>query len=158
MIYLCGSILIGDVMNKSKKRGLILGIICFIILIGTLIADKLLSKEYFIELKYDEVMEKINKKDSFILLFSQTTCSHCAAYKPKLSAVAKEYKINIYYLEVDLLNEKQEKELKKKLNYSSTPVTIFVVDGDEETAATRINGDVDKDKIISKLKSNGYIK
>ena len=145
-------------MNKSKKRGLILGIICFIILVGALVADRLLSKEYFIELKYDEVMEKVNKKDSFILLFSQTTCSHCAAYKPKLKAVANEYEVNIYYLEVDLLNEKQEKELKKKLNYSSTPVTIFVVAGDEETAATRINGDVDKDKIISKLKSNGYIK
>ncbi len=145
-------------MNKSKKKGLILVIICLIILIGAFITDRILSKDYLIELKYDEVMEKVDKKESFVLLFSQTTCSHCAQYKPKLSQVAKDYKINIYYLEVDLLKDKQEKELKKHFSYNSTPVTLFITDGDEVTAATRIVGDVTKDKIISKLKSNGYIK
>ncbi len=145
-------------MNKSKKKGLILVIICLIILIGAFITDRILSKDYLIELKYDEVMEKVDNKESFVLLFSQTTCSHCAQYKPKLSQVAKDYKINIYYLEVDLLKDKQEKELKKHFSYNSTPVTLFITDGDEVTAATRIVGDVAKDKIISKLKSNGYIK
>lgn len=145
-------------MNKSKKKGLILVIICLIILIGAFITDRILSKDYLIELKYDEVMEKVDNKESFVLLFSQTTCSHCAQYKPKLSQVAKDYKINIYYLEVDLLKDKQEKELKKHFSYNSTPVTLFITDGDEVTAATRIVGDVTKDKIISKLKSNGYIK
>lgn len=145
-------------MNKSKKKGLILVIICLIILMGAFITDRILSKDYLIELKYDEVMEKVDNKESFVLLFSQTTCSHCAQYKPKLSQVAKDYKINIYYLEVDLLKDKQEKELKKHFSYNSTPVTLFITDGDEVTAATRIVGDVAKDKIISKLKSNGYIK
>ena len=145
-------------MNKSKKKGLILVIICLVILIGAFVTDRVLSKDYLIELKYDEVMEKVNNKESFVLLFSQTTCSHCAQYKPKLSQVAKDYKINIYYLEVDLLKDKQEKELKKHFSYNSTPVTLFITDGDEVTAATRIVGDVAKDKIISKLKSNGYIK
>ena len=145
-------------MNKSKKKGLILVIICLIILIGAFITDRILSKDYLIELKYDEVMEKVDNKESFVLLFSQTTCSHCAQYKPKLSQVAKDYKINIYYLEVDLLKDKQEKELKKHFSYNITPVTLFITDGDEVTAATRIVGDVAKDKIISKLKSNGYIK
>lgn len=145
-------------MNKSKKKGLILVIICLVILIGAFITDRILSKDYLIELKYDEVMKKVNNKESFVLLFSQTTCSHCAQYKPKLSQVAKDYKINIYYLEVDLLKDKQEKELKKHFSYNSTPVTLFITDGDEVTAATRIVGDVSKDKIISKLKSNGYIK
>ena len=145
-------------MNKSKKKGLILVIICLVILIGAFVTDRVLSKDYLIELKYNEVMEKVNNKESFVLLFSQTTCSHCAQYKPKLSKVAKEYKVKIYYLEVDLLSEKQEKKLKEHFSYNSTPVTLFINDGDEVTAATRIVGDVSKDKIISKLKSNGYIK
>ena len=48
-------------------------------------------------------------------------------------------------------------ELKKQFSFSGTPTTIFVINGEEKTAATRINGDVSEEKIISKLKSNGFI-
>ena len=63
----------------------------------------------------------------------------------------------VYYLETDQLKEKEEKELKKKFSFSGTPTTVFVIKGDEKTAATRINGDATEEKIISKLKSNGFI-
>lgn len=144
-------------MKKTKKRIIILIIICIIVLVGGFFLDKSLSKEYLVEIKYDEVMKKIDKKDTFVLLLSQTTCSHCAEYKPKLSRVAKKYKVMVYYLETDQLKEKEEKELKKKFSFSGTPTTVFVIKGDEKTAATRINGDATEEKIISKLKSNGFI-
>jgi len=38
-----------------------------------------------------------------------------------------------------------------------TPVTIFIKNGEEKTTATRIEGDVSTDKIIDKLKKNGFI-
>lgn len=133
-------------------------IICLVILVGLFIADRLLSKDYLVEIKYNEVMKKVENKENFVLLLSQTTCTHCADYKPKLREVSNKYKVTIYYLEVDLLKEKEEVELKKHFNYSSTPVTVFAKEGYETTAATRIVGDVSKEKIISKLKSNGYIK
>lgn len=145
-------------MNKAKKRGIILGVICLVILVGAFIADSYLGKSYFVEIKYNEVMKKIENKESFVLLLSQTTCSHCAEYKPKLTIVSKKYKVEVYYLETDLLNEEESAELKKKFSFSGTPTTVFVIDGDEKTAATRINGDVSEEKIISKLKSNGFIK
>lgn len=145
-------------MDKIKKRVTILVGICLIVLVGAIIADRYLSKEYLIEIKYDKVMEKVNNKETFVLLLSQTTCSHCAAYKPKLSKVAKKYKLEVYYLETDLLNEKATAELKKHFSFSGTPTTIFVINGDEKTAANRINGDTTEEKIISKLKSNGFIK
>ena len=85
-------------MNRSKKRSLILGIICLIILVGAIVADILLNKSYLNEIKYEEMVEKIENKDSFVLLFSQTTCTHCMDFKPKLAKVAKQYKIKIYYL------------------------------------------------------------
>ena len=144
-------------MNKAKKRAIILAIICVVVLIGAFLADKYLGKEYLTEIKYDEVMNKIEKKENFVLLLSQTTCSHCAAYKPKLSKVANKYKITIYYLETDLLNEDETKTLKKQFSFNGTPTTVFVNDGEEKTAANRINGDVSEEKIISKLKSNGFI-
>lgn len=144
-------------MKKQKKKAIIIIIICLILLIGGFIGDRLLSKSNLEEIKYAKMMEKVKNKDSFIVLFSQTTCRHCKDFKPKLEKVANEFDITIYYLETDLLTEEEHNELKKKFSYSGTPTTIFVINGEEKSAATRINGDVSKNKIISKLKSNGFI-
>lgn len=142
---------------KAKKRAIILGSICLIILVGAFIADRILSKSYFKELKYDEVIEKIKNKDSFVLLISQTTCTHCISYKPKLEEVANKYKINIYYIESNLLNDEERDKFTSYINFSSTPVTVFIKNGEETTVANRINGDASKDKLEKKLKSNGFI-
>ena len=48
-----------------------------------------------VRLSYDEIMEKIDNKESFILCISRTTCSHCNVYKPKLRKVANKYDIKI---------------------------------------------------------------
>ena len=145
-------------MKKSKKKALILGGICLVVLVGAIIADLVLSRSYLKEIKYEQVIEKVENKESFVLLFSQTTCSHCMDYKPKLKRVANRYKIKIYYLETDLLSGEESEELKTHFSFRGTPTTIFVIDGEEKTAATRINGDVSEEKIVSKLKSNGFIK
>lgn len=145
-------------MKKTKKNVIILVIVCLIVLVGAVVADIILGKSYLNEIKYDKVMERVEAKDSFVLLLSQTTCSHCMDFKPKLARVAKNYKVNIYYLETNLLSEDESKKLKEHFNYSGTPTTVFIINGEEKTAANRINGDVSEEKIISKLKSNGFIK
>ena len=140
-----------------KKKVIILVSICLIVLAGAVIADIILGKSYFNQISDDEILEKLENKEDMILLISQTTCTHCISYKPKLKDVANEYKIKIYYIDVDLLNEDEAEKLKSKVNYSSTPVTVFIKNGEEKTAATRINGDASKEKIIKKLKNNGFI-
>ena len=145
-------------MKKAKKNIIILVIVCLIVLVGAVVADIILGKSYLNEIKYDKVMEKIDAKDSFVLLLSQTTCSHCMDFKPKLAKVAKDYKIEIYYLETNLLSDEEHDELKKHFSFTGTPTTVFVINGEEKTAATRIEGDASEEKIIRKLKSNGFIK
>ena len=140
-----------------KKKVIILVSICLIILIGGLIADKLLSRNYLVELGYEEVIKKVDNDESFVILFSQTTCNHCISYKPKLEAVAKKFKLEIYYIDIDLLSKSDREALGKKMNFNSTPVTVFIKNGEETSVATRIDGDAEKAKIISKLKSNGFI-
>ena len=142
---------------KAKKRAIILGSICLVILVGAFIADRILSKNYFKELKYDEVIDKIENKDSFVLLISQTTCTHCISYKPKLEEVANKHKIYIYYIESNLLNDEERDKFTSYINFSTTPATVFIKNGEETTVANRINGDASKDKIEKKLKSNGFI-
>lgn len=144
-------------MLSGRKKILIIIIIGLIVLVGAFIGDKLLNKSYLREIKYDEFTEKISNKESFVLLLSQTTCSHCMDFKPKLANVAKEYKLEIYYIETNLLSKSQHEELNKLFSFDGTPTTIFITQGEEKTAASRINGDVSEQKIISKLKSNGFI-
>lgn len=145
-------------MSTLKKKIIILVVVCLVLLAGALFIDKFLGKSYLIEINYDDVVSKVNNKESFVLLISQTTCSHCQSYKPKLSEVAKKYQLEIYYIEVNLLTEDEHSDFKNYFNFDGTPQTVFVIDGYEKTAANRIVGDTSTEKIISKLKSNGFIK
>ena len=152
-------IFIRGVRMNTKKKIMILVVVCLLVLAGAFIADFILGKNYFKEIKYDEIIEKLDNKEDVVLLISQTTCSHCASYKPKLEDVAKEYKINVYYIDIDLLDDDEYDELNSRLSFatSGTPLTIFLKDGEESTVANRIKGDSSRDKIIKKLKSNGFI-
>lgn len=140
-----------------KKRVIILCSICILILIGALVADRIITNSYLKQLKYDEVMEKIQNKESFILLVSQTTCSHCKEYKPVFRKILKKNKLTAYYIEYDLLSKEEKKEFVKYINFDSTPVTVFLKNGEESTTANRIVGAREEEYIIGKLKSNGYI-
>ena len=142
---------------KLKKKVLILCSICFVILIGAIIADRYMANSYLKEISYKDAIKKIEDKETFILLVSQTTCSHCMEYKPILKKVLKEKKLTAYYIEFDLLDDEEKKEFVKYVNFSSTPTTVFLKNGEETTAATRIVGTRDEEYIIGKLKSNGYI-
>lgn len=140
-----------------KKKVIILVSVCLIVLVGAIIADKIMSKTYFNEIKFDSLIEKIENKEDLVLLVSQTTCSHCASYKPKLEKVANKYKLDIYYIDVDLLTKEEKKKFESYIGFDGTPVTIFLKNGEETTVANRINGNASTEKIEKKLKSNGFI-
>ncbi len=138
----------------KKKNFIFIGIIIIFLLILLFLSINN-SKGNLIELSYNDIKGKIENKENFVLCISRTTCSHCADYKPKLKEVAKENNINIYYIDVDKYDEEEFSNL---ISFDgSTPTTIFIKNGEEETTSNRINGDVSKSKIIEKLKSNGFI-
>ena len=142
------------------KKKHIIYILLIILLGGLLIVfkDSIFRNPNFIKLNYEEIIEKVNNKDNFILCVSRTKCSHCQNYKPKLSKVAKEYNIVIYYTEIDKYTDNEYEEFKEKISFDgATPTTIFFKDGEEKTTGTRIEGDVSLEKIINKLKQNGFI-
>lgn len=142
-------------MKKTNNIILISAIVITMLIIVFLAIGK--SKEgNLLELNLNNLKEKIENKETFVLCISKTTCSHCNDYKPKLESVASEYNIDIYYIDVDKYDEEEFSNL---ISFDgSTPTTIFIKNGDEETTSNRINGDVSKSKIIDKLKSNDFIK
>ena len=142
---------------KVKKKIIILVSICIVVLIGAIITDRSVSKTYFNKIEFDDLIKKIENDETFIFVISQTTCTHCATYKPKLEQAANDYKLEIYYIDVDLLSDEENTKLKSYVSYEGTPVTIFLKDGEETSAITRINGDASREKIDRKLKSNGFV-
>lgn len=144
-------------MKKNNKIFFALISVFIFILAGLFIYKIINGNGAFIELDYKQIKEKIDNKDDFVLVISQTTCPHCASYKPKIKAVALEKKITIYYTEFNLLDDKEKVELADMLNFSTTPLTVFFKDGKPSNTANRISGDAVKEKIISELKNNGFI-
>ena len=144
--------------NKKLIYYIIFGIIVllFILFFGYKL---FFEKDKFISLNYNEIIDKVNNKDSFVLCVSASDCIHCHDYKPKLKSIANKYNIDIFYTDVDTFSEENYERFKTEFSFDgSTPTTIFFNDGEEKTTATRIEGDVSTEKIINKLKKNGFIK
>lgn len=144
---------------KDKKKKVIIIIASFLVVIGVIVCLFIHSYDSnLIEVNYNELKEKIDNKEDFVLCISRTTCTHCQDYKPKLKKVGYKYNIDIYYIDVDLLNDDELKMFKNTVSFDgSTPITIFFKNGEEKTTATRIEGDVSEEKLINKLKTNGFI-
>ena len=138
-----------------------MGILGGIIVIGLIVFFFLgsNSSDNFIKLNSNEFKEKIDNNDSFVLCVSRTTCSHCNDYKPKLKEVSKKYNIKIYYTEINEFSNSELDYFKDNFGFDGgTPITMFIKDGKEGTTGSRIEGDVSMEKIVSKLKTNGFIK
>ena len=142
-----------------NKKNFIISICSLILIIIFIVAFNYYSRPRLYELDVNQVKEKIDNKDSFILCISATYCIHCKEYKPKLEDISKEYRMDIYYIDFDKYSDKEQELFRNYVSFDGgTPVTLFIKNGEEETTVNRINGNVSKDKIISKFKSNGFIK
>ena len=118
------------------------------------------SKQYttYEEVSVDTVFQMLDDKESFILFIGSSTCSHCASFEPKLNQVIKKYQVKVYYLDVNQLTETENAKFNARISYgNSTPVTVFIKDGEEEGSYNRIRGDQDIDVIESMFRKNGYI-
>lgn len=139
------------VIKLKKKKNIIIIISVIIILTILAILTFNLNKNNFVSLKYDDIMKKIENKESFVLCISSTECPHCDDYKPKLKNVANKYGVKIYYTDINLFNDNDYDKFKVDFSFDGgTPTTIFIINGEEKTTATRISGDVSTEKIINK--------
>lgn len=115
------------------------------------------SKSGINQINFDKYQTLIDDNKSFAIEIMSSSCSHCESLKPKLESVVDDYKIELYQLDVSKINDDEYDKLKSLIGKVSTPQIIFYVDGEENSSATRIFGDVSTDKLIEKFKENGYI-
>jgi len=111
------------------------------------------------KIDYKKFNNLIEKQESFILYIGSASCSNCTEFSPKFENVIKENNISdTYYIDLDEFSDDEKKSLNKVVNITGTPTVVFITDGEEESSFNRINGNVNKDKIITRLKANDYIK
>ena len=140
-----------------KRNKLLYSIIIILILI-IFACIYYYNNKNFIKVNYNEILEKIDNKENFILCVTASECVHCNEYKPKLKKISSKYDIIIYYTNIDDMTDDEYEEFKDNISFDGgTPVTIFFKEGKENTTATRIEGNVSSEKIIDKMKKNGFL-
>lgn len=147
---------------KNKTRNILpFLVIAIIVATGIFLVYKLAftdkTESKLKNISVTELENKIENKETFVLVISQTGCSHCEQYLPELDRTLKEVNKEAYVLNVTGLDKENTATLSKYVNFSGTPTTIFFTEGIEKTTLNRIVGYASKTKIIERLKSLGYI-
>ena len=115
------------------------------------------GKPKYIEINYEQLKAKLDNKDTFVLLIGSDTCSACAMYETTMEKVMSDKKIEIYYVNLNNISEKEYKKIYTKFVVNSTPTTIFIKEGQEKSTYDRIVGAVDYQEVVKQLIKLGYI-
>lgn len=145
-----------DSMKKNKMY-IFIGILV-LILVFVVFLYGLKSASPVTEISFTELEQKIENKESFMLMIGAKTCPHCEKFKETITDVKKQYQFTLYYIDIDKLSDEQKSELKSHFPYTGTPTTINVVDGIEKNPQSRIDGALEYSIIKKRLISWGYIK
>lgn len=111
-----------------------------------------------LKINYTNLKNMMDKKEDFILVITQTYCSHCHTYKPVLNEVLEDNNLIAYEIDLLTLSEEDQDRLYDEIGVGSTPTTLFFEKGQETDMGSRIVGSVSKDFIIERLRELKYIR
>lgn len=129
-----------------------------ILLIITVFLVGCSSLKTYDEISFKDLNNMLDKKNSFALFIGSSDCVHCSEYKVTLNRVIEKYNLDVKYIDLSKLSEKESGDISSKFPISGTPTTVFIDGGVEKDTYNRINGNVRYSKIVEKFKKNGYIK
>jgi predicted bacteriocin transport accessory protein len=145
-------------VNVNLKKATTVLLLCTFAFLVIILTGCNYTSKYLNQIDYKTTTDKINSKDTFILFVSNKSCPHCKDFEPKLVSIIDQYKVTVYKLDTATMTNDEYNEFVGIIGEAGTPQVLFFYDGSETGIANRINGDVNKDRIISKLKANDYIK
>lgn len=108
-----------------------------------------------IELSFEEYEQKINNKDSFVLLMWQTGCSHCEDFEPILNKVISYYHLEVYSINLAELSDEEYSKISNKTFVTGTPTTVVFKDG--VTQSKKLVGSKDEQSVIDFLVRYNYL-
>lgn len=127
--------------------------------LGFLIYNKFNGKlTSYITVTYNELEEKINSGEKFVLFIGSEECSHCQKYKGTLNRVVKDYNVEIFYIDISLLTAEQFAYLNSHFPFTGTPTTIVIENGTEyQRQSCRIDGAKSYEYTVNRLKKAGIL-
>lgn len=101
----------------------------------------------------------IAKEEDFILLISQTYCSHCIEYKPIFNEALIDSNLIGYELDIATLSENDYYEFADLFpTVDGTPTTLFFKEGKEISEESRMVGYQEKESVLEAFTENGFKK
>lgn len=143
---------------KNKIFGI--SIVLFVAIVVILIIGHVNAHEpgELVQIDYVKLLEMVDEEEDFVLVVSQSTCSHCATYKPKLKKIAEEYGLDIFYIDYDVEKDGVQEEFLEEFHLSgATPMTLFFENGKEKSLLNRLEGDFSIPRVLEKLEKMGFI-
>lgn len=131
-------------------------ILCLILVMTVFLLTGCKNKGYT-ELSYAEVLNKLENKDTFVIVFGSDTCSACANYEITMKNVINKNDVEIFYLNINALDKETYANMYSKFVVTSTPTTVFIKEGKETTTYDRIIGSADYKEVVKNLEKHGYI-
>lgn len=123
--------------------------------------DNYTSKENeysnIIQINYDTYDKMVSQKQDFILIATQTYCSHCHDYKPILNEVLQDNNLIAYEIDLLTISDEEKSLFKDQTNVTGTPTTLFYKNG-ELNSENRLVGSASEDTLTEKLKELDYIR
>ena len=146
-------------MKNENRTNLIIVLVVIILVAGIafIFMSKNLKNDGVKSLTINELREKIDNKDSFVLVITQDGCSHCQAYLPTIRGIANKYNVTFYDVSQTNLNDEDKTYLKNVANIDGTPTTVFIENGEEKSTTNRLVGSVPEYRVVERLKALGYI-
>lgn len=116
------------------------------------------EKKEFKEINLEEYLTRYNNEEKSIVLLGKPTCQYCQIVEPILSNIAYNYDLDIYYLDIDKLNEEDTQKLMEsneflKNNYG-TPILVII---SNKNIDDKVDGLTDKGHYIEFFKENKFI-
>ena len=106
---------------------------------------------------YETLKEKVDNKESFVVLVVQNGCSHCENFMPVFDEFANDNNISYVKLNLTNLTTTDKQELNSNYPVSGTPTILFFKKGKLQEEYT-ISGEVPKNNLKALFKQAGYIK
>lgn len=136
-------------------KKIIIGLLMFLSLIVTGCSSKLNG---YTEISYNELMKKIENKESFPLVIGSSECSACANYEIVMKKFISDYQIEVFEIDLTKLSENEYDKLMVDTSFTGTPTTLFYKEGKLTSYYNRIGGSESRSVVEDYFKNNGYIK
>ena len=127
------------------------------VLLSLTACNKKFSKGEVVTAYADEVLEKLENKESFIVYVGYDDYQSCKEFKPILNQLIENYDITIYYLPTD---DKQTEDQLNEIQYNYfyrmywTPTTYIVEDGEVLAIKEQL---IEYEELVEWLKEYGKI-